>query len=354
MTFTYLGRLIFWNFADLDDYKKFPSALIRKSETPFRFIKSQNQAAIQLPGKSKLSNSYENFEQFLEETKSVVFLVIKDDTIIYEKYFDGFSEHSVIPSFSISKSLVSALIGIAIGENIIKDVNQPITSYVTGFKNPGFENITIEHLLDMRSGIEFKETYSGAFNTTTRFYYGKNLKDYVYKLKIKEEPGKRYDYISCNVQILAMALEKASGKSLPRYFEEKIWSQIGTEYDASWSLDCKKNQTAKAFCCLNACPHDFAKFGRLYLHKGKWNGEQVVPESFVNRTLTIHNDSKDDAGYPYSYQFRVLENGSFFAKGIMGQYLHVIPSKSLIFLRMGHSSGGIDWPMVFEEVGEGI
>lgn len=350
MACTYLGRLLFWNYADINDHQKFENVIIGKSLQPYKFNTLASPIEIRLPEKYNPGPIYDNFEKFLEESKTVIFIVIKNDTILYQKYFQGYSEESVILPFSITKSFVSAVLGIAIEEGYMTSVNQPITDFLKDFKHEGFEKITLEHLLDMRSGIDFDETYSGIFSATTRFYYGKNLAQQVYNLKMAEEPGLRYNYQSCNTQLLAMAIEKATGRKFYDYFGEKLWSKIGTEHDASWSVDCRKNDIIKSFCCLNARPLDFAKFGKLYLQRGMWNGEQVIPADYITRALSIHNDSRDDAGYPYSYYWRVMDNGSFFAKGIMGQYLHMIPSKNLIFLRIGHSSSGIEWPMLFEEI----
>ncbi len=135
-----------------------------------------------------------------------------------------------------------------------------------------------------------------------------------------------------------------------KYLEQKIWQPIGMESDASWSIDSEKNQTIKAFCCINAVARDFARFGRLYLKKGNWNGKQVVPEKWVIRSTSIINDSRDSQGYPYTYQWRVLENGAFFAKGILGQYIFVYPEKNLVFVRMGKDYADIDWADLFVEL----
>jgi len=133
------------------------------------------------------------------------------------------------------------------------------------------------------------------------------------------------------------------------YLEEKIWKKLGMESEALWNMDCKKNGMVKGFCCLSAHPLDFARFGRLYLNHGNWNGNQIIPEEWIAQTIQADKDFKDAEGYPYSYFWRVLEDGSFFAKGIMGQYLYVMPEKNLIFLRFGMSYGDVDWVKLFRE-----
>jgi CubicO group peptidase (beta-lactamase class C family) len=203
----------------------------------------------------------------------------------------------------------------------------------------------------MRSGIEFRENYVNPVSHVAKYYYGRNLLKYTYNLKIKDPPGEKYDYASCNSQILALILEKTTGMSLPKYLEEKLWSKMGTAYDASWNLDSKKHRTVKAFCCLNARLHDFAKFGRLYLNQGRWNGTQLIPKNWIAESLEIRNDSRDDDGFPYTYFWRVLDNGSFFAKGIKGQYIYIHPAKELIILRFGHSYDDVDWVSLFDHIG---
>jgi CubicO group peptidase (beta-lactamase class C family) len=351
--FTHIGRFIFWNYADLEDYRKFPADTIQRSGETFRFTHSENSFK---PYNDRNFQSTilkdEPFENFLETNETVAFIIIRDDTVLYEQFFDGYGRNSVIPVFSIAKSFVSALTGIAIDEGSIDSVDQRVTDYLDGFKHEGYENITIDDLLSMRSGIRFREDYFSPFGEVAKFYYGKNLKRYSYGLKLMEEPGNRYHYASVNVQLLAFILEKATGRSISSYLEEKIWTRTGMEQNATWSVDSKRNRTVKAFCCLNAVPYDIARFGRLYVNRGNWEGEQIISEEWIDQSLGVKYPSIDSRGYPYAYLWRSLENGSAFAKGILGQYLYIHPDKRLIMLRFGHSSNDIDWVSVFEEIND--
>lgn len=350
--FTHIGRYIFWNYADIDDYRKFPAASIKNGSSNFRFTRAENEKGPVLPDSYVSAETYDSFGDFLEKNETVAFAIIRDDTIQYERFFDGYTGSSLLSSFSISKSFVSGLVGAAIADGYIRSIEQPVTDFLTGFRHPGYEEITIRHLLEMRSGIHFSESYKNPFGHAAKFYYGKNLKKYTYNLKPVEPPGTRYEYMSGNTQVLAFILEKATGTSLPEYLEEKIWKQTGMEYDASWNTDSKRHNTVKAFCCINARLYDFARFGRLYLKKGNWNGKQVLPEWWVDESLDISNNSKDDDGYPYTYSWRSLETGSFFAKGIMGQYIYVNPAKKLIILRFGRGYSGLEWAALFEKISE--
>lgn len=347
-TSCHVVRYVFWNYADVSDFKKFPADTIRASLTPYKEPRFLLQKRLQILDKNRNDKDSGNLDQFLTEQKTLAFLILRDDTIIYEKYFKGYGKNSVIPSFSVSKSFISALIGIAILEGTIHDIHQPVTDYLPEMKDPGFHKVTLEELLTMRSGIKFNEGYENPFGEAAKFYYGLNLRKYTRRLKVIHPPGSFYEYESGNVQILGMVLEKATGKRLSEYFEEKVWRPMGARHTATWSVDSKKHREAKAFCCINAVPEDFALFGQLYLNKGVAEGHQIVPRSWIEKTLTLRNDSRDSQGYPYTYLWRVMDNGSFFAKGILGQFIFVCPQKQVVIIRMGESAGNLDWPAFFQ------
>ncbi len=348
----HIVRFFYWNLADINDYKKFPAFEIQHGDEKIRIPVSKKQISFPLPEQFQQDQKYKDLEQFLDEHKTVAFLVLRNDTIIYEKYFDGFDQHSIFPVFSIAKSFVSALTGIAIAEGYIRDVHQPITEYLLELDKKDFSKITIEHLLNMRSGIKYNEGYYNPLGQMAKFYYGRNLKKYAFNIKIKEPPDLYYDYISVNTQLLAFILERATGSKLSEYLQEKIWKHAGMEYDASWNYDSRKHQNIKAFCCINARPRDFAKFGLLYLHKGQLNGKQIIPVDWVERSTTIMNDSRDSQNYPYTYCWRVKEDGAFFAKGILGQYIYVYPKKQLVILRFGKKAGETNWADLIEKLSD--
>ena len=349
-TSCHVARYVYWNYADVSDYKKFPVDTI-KTDIPHEIPRNILSHPIYLPDNISLNQTSNNLDQFLINHKSLAFLILRNDSLIYEKYFKGYDRNSVIPSFSISKSFVSALIGIAISEGTISSIHQPVTDYLP-MKDPGFKNVTLEDLLTMRSGIKFNEGYSNPFGEAAKFYYGRNLKKYTQNLKVVRKPGTQYEYASGNTQILGMILEKATGKTLAEYMDEKIWKPMGARNIATWSLDSKKYREAKAFCCINAVPEDFALFGQLYLEKGESDGKTVVPSDWINKTLSLQNDSRDSQGYPYTYMWRVMKNGSFFAKGILGQFIFVCPSKKIVIIRMGESAGNLDWPKFFQQIAD--
>ena len=220
MSSCHVGRYFYWNFSDIGDYEKFPADTIKKAEKPFYFREAISPASIKLPSSFNPKGKYPGLDEFLEKNKTVVFIVIRNDTLLYEKYFDGFSRESVIPGFSIVKSVVSALVGKAIEEGAIGSVDDTITRYLSGFKHEGFDKIRIRDLMNMRSGIRFSESYVNPFGQVAKFYYGLDLNRYTFNARIKEPPDEEYQYASINAQIAGMVVEKATGSRLPDYLEE--------------------------------------------------------------------------------------------------------------------------------------
>lgn len=348
-----LGRFVVYNFADIKDHKKFPSRPLVSNETKFKFHSTTKG---KYPVELKMGDKSEPipFDKVLEDNKTVAFLIIKNDTIQYEKYFKGYSQESIIPSFSMAKSITSILIGCAIDDGLIRSVDEPITDYVPELKKNGFEKVTIRHLLQMTSGLDFSESYFNPFGEAASFYYGRNLKREISKLKLKGEPGQQFEYVSGNTQLLGSVLEHAlKGKTVTQYFQEKLWTPLEMEYDGSWSIDKKKEGTEKTFCCINARARDFAKIGRLYLNKGNWNGRQIVSEKWVAESTKI--DTTDGGVDYYKYQWWLpTTTGDFMAEGILGQYIYVNPSKNLVIVRMGQNNGKVNWEDLFVLLGKNI
>lgn len=287
------------------------------------------------------------FDAYLEENQTVAFLIIKNDTIQYEKYFSGYSKESVVPSFSMAKSVTSILIGCALDEGLIQSVDEPITNYIPELKKNGFEKVTIKHLLQMTSGIDFNESYINPFGDAASFYYGLNLRKQIEKMHLKAEPGQQFEYVSGNTQLLGLVLERAlKGKAITSYLQEKLWTPLGMEYDASWSIDREKNGLEKTFCCLNARALDFAKIGRLYKNKGNWNGQQIVSQQWVEQSTRPENTGGSVKFYQYQW-WLPTPNEDFMAEGILGQFVYVHPAKDLIIVRLGKNEGKADWWSIF-------
>ena len=343
-----IARFVFYNFADIKDYKKFPARQLHNDSLKFSFQTSAHQ---KIPAGIKEKNELETpFDVYMEKHKTVAFLIIQNDTIKYEKYFKGYDRTSIVPSFSMAKSVTSILIGCAIDEGLIKSTDEPVTVYIPELQKNGFEKVTIKHLLQMTSGIKFSEGYVNPLSEVATFYYGTNLRKAITKMTLKREPGKEFEYLSGNTQLLGLVLERAlKNKTITQYLEEKLWQPLGMEYDASWSIDKRKNGLEKTFCCINARAYDFAKIGRLYLNKGKWKDKQIVPANWVKASTSV--DTTNGSAWYYQQQWWLpSKTGDFMAAGILGQYVYVNPSKNMIIVRLGKSRGKADWQKIFTKL----
>src|SRR5699024_12095905 len=172
------------------------------------------------------SKSYA-FTKYIKNNKTVSFLIIENDTIQYENYWRTYDEVSIVPSFSMAKSITSILVGIAIDEGLITSVNEPIINYVPELKEKGFEAVTIEHLLQMTSGIKFNESYDNHFGDAATYYYGPNMRKEITKMKLERKPGEKFKYSSGDTQLLGLVLERAlKDKNITDYLQEKLWEPL--------------------------------------------------------------------------------------------------------------------------------
>lgn len=338
-----VGRFVWYNFSDITDHKIFPARDLPKSTQPFRFIEAQRTDSL---GKVSLTI----LDSLVEANNSVAFLIIRNDSLLFEKYYQGYEANSTVASFSAAKSYTSALIGAALADGYLKSVDEKIITYLPELKDKkDFDKITIKHLLQMTSGIKANESYYNPFGQAAHLYYGRNMRAYIKRLKVDYEPGTQFAYRSINTQLLGLIVERATGKQLTAYLNDRIWSKLGPEYDASWSIDKKDNGLEKTFCCLNAKARDFAKFGRLYLNKGNWNGEQILPASWIE--TSTRPEKAEGSVYYYRYQWWMTRLG-YEASGLHGQYIFVCPEKNLIVVRLGKREGDIPWDAVFDRLAE--
>jgi CubicO group peptidase (beta-lactamase class C family) len=237
-------------------------------------------------------------DSLLKGSNRYAMLVIQNDSILYEFYNHKIADTTLLPSFSVAKSYVSTMIAIALEEGKIKSLNEPITNYLPELKkrDSRFSNITIQHVLDMRSGIKSSENYFNPMSDVLRLGFGKNINKKSLRISIEKEPNQFFEYKSINTQLLGMIVERSTGMKLQDYFVEKIQKPLQFEHPSTWIYDDAKHKTLRAFCCMNLTAKDYAKFGGLILNKGKWQGKQIVSEKWVESILSIENRKATD-GY---------------------------------------------------------
>lgn len=266
---------------------------------------------------------------------TVAFLIIKNDSIWFEKYFDGFGKNSQTNSFSIAKSVTSALLGKAIDDGFIKSLNQPVGDFYPQYAGTG---LTVGDLSAMASGLDWNESYFNPFGMTARAYYDADLAKTILKLKVVDTPGVNYKYLSGNTQLLAMVIQKATKKQLDDYLYESFWKPLGAENPAVWQVDDDENSLVKAYCCIGSNARDFARFGKLYKDYGKWNGQQILDSTFVAKSITPRFAESPEYGYGF-WLSDYLGKKIFVMRGILGQYVIVVPEDDLIIVRLGHTIG---------------
>lgn len=332
---TYVYRALYYNFAGIDDNQIFEErAIPANNPQPWPVSKHYNQA--------KLPDAFPEKQQDL---KMAAFLVICHDSLRQEYYTEKYGPGSLTNSFSVAKSVVSMLIGVALKEGRIKSVDQPVGDFLPAFREGAKSKITLRHLLTMSSGLNWDESYSNPLSMTTEAYYGTDLKGLVNRQEVETEPGKEFFYKSGNTQILALVLEAVTHMPLSDYAATRLWQPLGAEKPAEWSLD-KENGTEKAYCCLYSNARDFARLGQLYLKNGIWHGDTLVDPVYVKASLTptgLPDKLTGAQGDFYGYQWWLIPDYKglevFYARGILGQYIIVVPEKELVVVRLGEKRG---------------
>lgn len=273
----------------------------------------------------------------LDELQSAALVVIKNDSLLFEQYWLEFDESSVTNSFSMAKSFVSMLAGIAIQENKINSVFQPLSDHLPEFAEGDKKQVTLWHMLTMSPGLEWQET-TAPFSDLAKIGYGSDLRSIVMDRELFEEPGKEFRYGSGFTQIAGCFIEEAVQQDLSTYMSEMVWQPIGAENTAYWSLD--ENGDERCFCCYYATARDFARLGKLYQDSGRWNGAQIVPEPWVISSITpakLMDRGKPNTRFGLSWWMDDHAGQHFFyARGLRGQYIICLPELDLVIVRTGH------------------
>lgn len=282
-------------------------------------------------------------EAFLDELVTTGLIIVQDDTILLERYQRGHAPAGHHIAWSVSKSFVSALFGIAVGEGHIPDIMAPVTDYLPELEGSGYDGVPIKHVLQMSSGVGFNEDYGDPFSDINRMGPSMalgSLLDFAATLERARPPGTLQHYVSVDTQVLGTILVRATGQDLAAYASEKLWQPLGMEFDAVWLLDGTGMEWA--FGGLNASLRDFARFGWLYLNGGSRNGKQIVPEAWVRASVTPDAphlmpgpkpNSSNEMGYGYQWWIPSEPDGDFMALGVYGQTIYVDPKNRLVIVK---------------------
>lgn len=324
--------LIYW-FPTIDDLNIFEHATVHSPDSCWEWAISDKYNSYKL---SKEDSAY------IDDMKTVSFLVIRNDSILYETYRGGWNDTLTSNLFSATKSIVGMLVGIAMDEGKIGSVDDKVMKYIPEYNRGRQKDITIRNLLTMSAGMDWDEAYASLFSVTTHGYYGNDLYKLIMGIDIVDTPGVQYSYRSGETQLLSFVLEAATGETISKYAEKKLWRPMMAGQDAFWLLD-KKDGDEKSFCCFHTTARDAARFGRLMLNMGNWNGRQLVSRKYMEEALAPASYLKDQWGKDpltyYGYQTWIMNyNGERcpYFRGMLGQYIIAIPSKNAVVVRLGH------------------
>lgn len=345
-----LMRGVFLGFPDHNDIHRFPSSVIEAGDDCFEFHQDVDGICrnMRVTDWSSGSPYFVKLEQLASTRPVRSFLIIRNDTLLYEFYGQKTTETDVNPSYSVAKSFTSALIGIAIQEGHLKSVHDKVVDYIPELKDvEDAEMLEVEHLLNMTSGIKLK------LKTDAEIYYGNDVTKALKSVEFTHLPGTYQEYINLNVQILGLIIHRATRKTPSEYLSEKIWKPLGMCSDALWTQD-KKGED-KTFCCMGATALDYAKFGRLFLHQGNWNGTQIVPEEWVKRSVA--RDTANGSSFDYNYLWHIGEKayGDYMADGMYKQHIYVHPEKNIVIVLMCNKDNALKadrvrWRHVFRQI----
>jgi CubicO group peptidase (beta-lactamase class C family) len=350
----------------ITDYQVFPERVIAKSSKPYQYEYALDDSL----GEKTVTYSVKGekktlaLDEMVAENSSTSFIVVHNDKVVYEKYFNGYDKDSIETSFSSVKSLNSLLIGMAIEDGLIKSVNDPISDYISEYRGNEFANITIEQLLLMRSKIDYNEGFVWFTDDALTYWYPDLRNLALHKMRVDKNFTGQFHYNNYHPLIEGIILERATGMHVADYFQKKIWGPIGAQYDASWSLDSEETGFEKMESGLNFISIDYAKIGSMLLHRGNWNGEQVVSEAWLDQSLVAPNlltpedcDTPFMEGKPAGYQYHwysiVNDKGGkdFYAHGKYSEHLYVSPDHNTVIVRTGYDAGEVGWwPPVLAQV----
>ena len=308
---------------------------------------------VELPQTVNYAGNEIALDKFFNDTKTNAFLVIKDGKLVYEKYFNQTTKDSLLPTYSMAKTLTSIMIGQLISQGKLKE-SDTFVSILPEYKvGTDFDKITIKDLLDMNSGLGVSDNYptgpSGWGVAIAQMYASTDVYWWLHhNQKMREVPGTHPEYRSVNTQLLGMVIKKITGESVSQYFQKNVWQPIGAQSQAKWNVD-HVGGIEKTFCCFNATARDFARVGQLFVNNGQASigGASVISANYLKRMGT--KAVTLDYGWGYSAQTWLPYPDTYLLMGLHGQYIYVQPKDHVVVVKLSDlptSSDGISAKIV--------
>lgn len=365
----YAWRVLTMFQSDTGDINRFPIRPIANGTTISPLPISPESIPTNVTYSYKGEPRTENLQELIERTNSSAFVVIRNDEIILQVYHNS-QYNRPNTSFSIAKSFDSAMIGAAIQDGFILSADDPVIKYIPEIAGRGLDALTIRNLLRMDTGIRYisaddRSFFFEPFSDDALTYYPPDLRRIALSVQPSGTPiAAAFHYNNFHPLLEGMIIERATGMHVAEYLQERIWKPMGAEFPASWSLDSENSGFEKMESGINAVAVDFARFGLIYLHKGFWNGVQILPETWIAQsTEPDPNDIRPFEVYPsweelggyYGYHWWGLKNpdGSydFMARGNLGQTIYVSPQKNMVVVRFGpEPDSGVIWSFVIQSL----
>ena len=325
------------NFRDMDGL--FPTHVVHRGPAPHGFAVKEKP----LPGTYTFRGEARPVDAFLDRTTTTGLLVLQGETIVAERYYRGASVDTPFTSWSVAKSIVSLLIGIARDDGRFGDLGADLAHYTPGLAGSDYGRVPLRDALTMSSGIHFSEEYDNRLTDIyTLFarilYLRESAMHYVATRPAAAPPGSLFHYASCDTFALGLALRSTVGTSLASYLEEKLWGPLGMEFDASWNAE-SDDGAELAFCCLNARLRDYAKIGRLVARGGQWDGKQIVPAAWLAESFHVDpirapgKLAGTSWGYGYQWWFPPGDRGTVLAAGVWGQFIYVDARRGVVIVK---------------------
>jgi CubicO group peptidase (beta-lactamase class C family) len=335
-----IARALIWREADIGDQQRFPSRPIPAGHASA--LPTGPKVDLRVPAPDG-DNATVRLDDVLHGSDTRAFVVVHQGRVVSTRYDGDSGPNTLETSFSVAKSFVSTLVGIAIDQGLIGSVDDPVTRYLPELaaRDQRFEQITLRDLLTMSSGLRYEESsFPSPRGDDTSTYYGIDLrKEALEHTEIEQAPGEKWHYNNYNPLLLGLVLERATGMSVSEFMASRLWQPLGAGSDASWSLDSKRSGFEKLESGVNATPLDYARFGLLFLHGGQWNGRQIVSRRWVSAATRTHTASDFPNPYGYFWWIDGKRSDRFYALGNYGQYIYVDPHAGVVVVRLGNDWG---------------
>jgi CubicO group peptidase (beta-lactamase class C family) len=337
-----LTKTVVHNFADLDDHRIFANREVPRSAqaSPLRGLPREPWflAELSVPDETGATS---RLDDFLARTRTAAFVVLHEDRVVMERYGRGYDQHSLLNSFSIAKSVMAALVGIALAEGRIAGLDTTVASVCAEFIGTPYGAATVRELLTMTSGVA---DVPSLLPGRAKVYYGDDLRALALRAHAPTTQDHPWRYSETDVQVLGFVLERAVGMPVSDYLAAKLWQPLGMESKALWALD-REGGSEKTFCCLSARARDFARFGQLMRDGGRWNGQQLVPAAWAQRSVLPGIDARNGHMHQHLWWTPHGGQGDFYAYGHNGQYLYVNPAVRLVIVKFSETNRQDPVPM---------